>query len=71
MHTLKKMLLALLLGASSAAASAGVITFDDLSGDFTETIANGYRGFNWENMGSIRSDAFPGSGYEAGTASKP
>lgn len=68
--TLKKMMLALLLGACSAAASAGVINFDDLSGDFTEAIANGYRGFNWENMGSIRSDALPGSGYEAGTVSQ-
>lgn len=67
--TLKKMMLALLLGACSAAASAGVINFDDLPGDFTEAIANGYRGFNWENMGTIRSDALPGSGYEAGTVS--
>ncbi|SFV11258.1 PEP-CTERM sorting domain-containing protein [Pseudoduganella namucuonensis] len=68
--TLKKMLLALLLGACSATSSAGVINFDDLSGDFTEAIAGGYQGLNWDNVGSIRSDAFPGSGYEAGTVSQ-
>ena len=67
---LKKMLLALLLGACSATAHAGVINFDDLSGDFTEAIAAGYQGLNWDNMGSIRSDAFPGSGYEAGALSQ-
>lgn len=58
-----------MLGASSATSSADVINFDDLSGDFTETIADGYHGFNWENMGAIRADAFPGSGYEIGTVS--
>lgn len=68
--TLKKMMLSLLLGISSATSFAGVIHFDDLSGDFTEAIAAGYKGLNWDNMGSIRSDAFPGSGYEAGTVSQ-
>ena len=67
---LKKVLLSFLLGACSATASAGVINFDDLSGDFTESIAAGYQGLNWDNMGSIRSDAFPGSGYQAGTVSQ-
>ena len=67
---MKKWMMALLLGVSSATASAGVIDFDDLSGDYTEAIADGYRGFNWSNMASIRSDAFPGSGYEAGTVSQ-
>lgn len=67
--TFKKILLSLLLGASSATSFADVIGFDDLSGDFTEAIADGYQGFNWENMGAIRSDAFPGSGYEMGTIS--
>lgn len=68
--TLKKMMLSLLLGVCSATSFAGVINFDDLSGDFTEAIAGGYQGLNWDNMGSIRSDAFPGSGYEAGTVSQ-
>ncbi|KQV90215.1 hypothetical protein ASD15_23095 [Massilia sp. Root351] len=67
---LKKMLLSLLFGTTCATASAGVISFDDLSGDFTEAIAAGYQGLVWENMGAIRSDAFPGSGYEAGTVSQ-
>lgn len=67
---LKTALLPLLLGIFSANASAGVINFDDLSGDFTEAIAAGYQGLNWDNMGAIRSDAFPGSGYEAGTVSQ-
>ena len=67
--TLQKMLMALMLGIACTSASATVIDFDDLSGDFTEAIANGYKGLNWENAGSIRADAFPGSGYEAGTVS--
>ncbi len=67
--TMKKMMLALALGICSASACAGVINFDDLSGDYTEAIGAGYRGLNWDNMGTIRSDAFPGSGYEAGTVS--
>lgn len=66
---LKKMLLSLLLGLSSAATFAGVINFDDLSGDFTEAITGEYHGLIWDNVASIRSDAFPGSGYEAGTVS--
>ncbi|WP_377704289.1 PEP-CTERM sorting domain-containing protein [Pseudoduganella sp. UC29_71] len=67
---LKKMLLSVLLGACCAASHAGVINFDELSGDFTEAIASGYQGLVWDNMGAIRSDAFPGSGYEAGTVSQ-
>lgn len=66
---LKNMLLSLALGLCSATASAGVVTFDDLSGDFTEAIAGGYQGFNWDNMSAIRFDAFPGSGYETGAVS--
>jgi hypothetical protein len=67
---LNKMMLSLMLGACCAASHAGVINFDDLSGDFTVSIAGGYQGLNWDNVGSIRSDAFPGSGYEAGTVSQ-
>lgn len=69
-NMLKKLMLSLLLGASCAASQAGVINFDDLSGDFTGVIAGGYQGLNWDNMGAIRSDAFPGSGYEAGAVSQ-
>jgi len=69
-NMLKKLMLSLLLGASCAVSHAGVINFDDLSGDFTEAIAGGYQGLNWDNMGAIRSNAFPGSGYEAGTVSQ-
>jgi len=67
--TINTILLSLVLGACSASASAGVINFDDLSGDYTEAVPAGYQGFNWDNMASIRSDAFPGSGYETGTVS--
>jgi hypothetical protein len=70
MTTLKKMMLSLLLGFCSATAFAGTISFDDLSGDYTDMIASGYQGLNWENLGAIRSDAFPGSGYETGTVSQ-
>ncbi|GAB2846088.1 hypothetical protein GCM10027277_12930 [Pseudoduganella ginsengisoli] len=69
---MKKMLtmLAWLLGVWAAQASAGVVTFDDLPGDYTQAIADGYQGFNWTNMNTIRADALPGSGYQAGTVSQ-
>jgi hypothetical protein len=65
---MKKTVLGLLIGLASAASFAGVIHFDDLPGD-TGAIANGYQGLNWDNIGAIREDAYPGSGYEAGTVS--
>jgi hypothetical protein len=66
---MKKTILAALLALSCASTFAGVINFDDLSGDETEAIANGYQGLNWENIATIREDAYPGSGYAAGTVS--
>jgi hypothetical protein len=66
--SMKKAVLVLLMGLACAAASAGVIHFDDLPGD-EGPIANGYQGLNWENIGTVRKDAYPGSGYEAGTVS--
>lgn len=69
LKNLKLSLLSLFLGMCSATASAGVVTFDDLPGDYTEAIAAGYQGFNWDNMSAIRADAFPGSGYETGAVS--
>ncbi len=65
----RKIVASLALGLCSASAMATVIDFDDLSGDYTQVIAAGYQGLNWDNVGAIRSDAFPGSGYEAGTVS--
>lgn len=63
--------LALLLASFSASfdASASVIGFDDLPGVESEAIENGYQGFDWYNVGAISADAYPGSGYEAGTVS--
>lgn len=66
---MKTIALSLILLLASAGASAGVIGFDDLPGDETEAIANGYQGFDWDNVGAIRADAYPGSGYAAGTVS--
>lgn len=66
---MKHTVFALLLLLASAGASAGVIGFDDLPGDETEAIAAGYQGFTWNNLGAIRADAYPGSGYAAGTVS--
>ncbi|WP_020652831.1 PEP-CTERM sorting domain-containing protein [Massilia niastensis] len=66
---MKKTILSLSLALASASSLAGVIGFDDLSGDETEAIANGYQGLDWDNLGAIRADAFPGSGYAAGTVS--
>jgi hypothetical protein len=65
---MKKTVLGLLLGLASAVSFAGVIHFDDLPGD-EGAIVNGYQGLNWDNIGAIREDAYPGSGYEAGTVS--
>ncbi|MBQ5949738.1 PEP-CTERM sorting domain-containing protein [Massilia sp. ST3] len=63
--------LALMLASlgSSTWASAGVIGFDDLPGEETTVVANGYGGFDWDNVGVIRADAYPGSGYELGAVS--
>jgi hypothetical protein len=68
-ENMKKTLLAALLGLACASAFAGVIHFDDLAGDETVAIANGYQGLNWDNIATIREDAYPGSGYAAGTVS--
>jgi hypothetical protein len=68
-ETMKKTILAALLGLACASAFAGVIHFDDLPGDGTAAIENGYAGFNWDNVGTVGEDAFPGSGYAAGTVS--
>lgn len=64
----KQALLALLLGCACAAASAGVISFDDLAGD-ESPIAAGYGGFDWDKVGVVGADAYPGSGYAAGAVS--
>lgn len=66
---MKHTLFSLLLLLASAGASAGVIGFDDLPGDESAAIASGYQGFDWDNLGAIGADAYPGSGYAAGTVS--
>lgn len=66
---MKKTILSLLLLLASSCATAGVINFDDLPGDETEAIANGYQGFDWDNVGAISAEAYPGSGYAAGAVS--
>jgi hypothetical protein len=66
---MKSVILSLLLLAASASASAGVVNFDDLPGDETEAVANGYQGFTWDNVGALKADAYPDSGYAAGLVS--
>jgi hypothetical protein len=66
---MKTTIIGLLAAAGCALAHATVIHFDDLSGDETLPIDAGYAGFNWENMGTISADSYPGSGFEAGTVS--
>lgn len=66
---MKHTVLSLLLLMASAGACAGVIGFDDLPGDETAPIAAGYQGFDWHGMGVIGADAYPDSGYAAGTVS--
>lgn len=66
---MKHSIFSLLLLLASSSACAGVIGFDDLPGDESVPIVNGYQGFDWHNLGAIRADAYPGSGYAAGTVS--
>ena len=66
---MKKTIIGLLALAACTLANAGVIHFDDLSGDETQFIDAGYAGFNWDNMGTVRANAYPGSGFEAGAVS--
>jgi hypothetical protein len=66
---MNKIIIALLAALACSTASAGVVNFDDLSGDPTQPLDSGYAGFNWTNMGAIRSDAAPGTGLEAGVVS--
>ena len=54
---------------SSSFATAAVIDFDDLSGNPTDVIADGYQGFNWTILGSANSGEYPASGFEAGVVS--
>lgn len=66
---MKKMIIALLAACTCATASAGVIGFDDLAGDPAQALESGYAGFNWTNMGAIRGDTAPGTGFETGVVS--
>ena len=66
---MNKTIIGLLACAACACAHATVIHFDDLPGDETIPIDAGYAGFDWFNMGTIRADAYPGSGFEAGVVS--
>jgi hypothetical protein len=66
---MKTTIIGLALLAAWTLANAAVVHFDDLSGDESLPIDAGYAGFNWDNMGTIRADAYPGSGFEAGVVS--
>jgi hypothetical protein len=55
---------------SATLAQATVLTFEDLSGNVTTPISDGYGGFNWNSAASVISitkDFHPGSGYQVGT----
>lgn len=66
---MKKVFFSLLLAVCCAAPQAAVIGFDDLPGDGSDLIANGYRGFDWSNLGAIDAGAYPDSGYANGVVS--
>lgn len=66
---MKKIILGIYLLLCTSLASAAVIDFDDLSGDPSNPITDGYQGFNWTTLGSIASSEFPNSGFEAGVVS--
>jgi len=66
---MNKIIIALLAALACTTASAGVIDFDDLPGDPAQALDSGYAGFDWTNMGAIRGDAAPGTGFETGVVS--
>jgi len=54
----------------AGATGATVLTFDDISAAQTGTIADGYGGLDWDNMGYLNGSSHaPGSGYDNGTVS--
>jgi hypothetical protein len=63
---LNRIIIALLAAVAGSTAPAGVVNFDDLSGGPRQALDSGYAGFNWTDMGAIRSDAAPGTGFDAG-----
>jgi hypothetical protein len=67
---MKKTILGLAAALACTMAGAAVVHFDDLPGDETQAITAGYAGFDWDNIGTIRADAYPGSGFEAGAVSQ-
>lgn len=66
---MKQAILSFLLALCCAGAQAAVVGFDDLPGDESGVIANGYQGFDWTDMGVIGADAYPDSGFAAGVVS--
>lgn len=50
-------------------ASAGTLTFDDISNASLASIPDGYGGLNWINMGYTDGSGFATSGYENGIVS--
>lgn len=66
---MKKAVLALVLALCSTFTFAGVIGFDDLPGDEGASVASGYAGFDWANLGVLGAEAYPGSGYANGMVS--
>ena len=50
---MKAIAFSLMLLLASAGASASVLGFDDLSGDETAAIANGYQGFDWSGIDTL------------------
>lgn len=66
---MKKIIFGLCLSLLASFSSATVINFDDLSGDIFESITDGYQGFNWWTLASVKAADYPGTGYEAGTVS--
>lgn len=65
---LKNGLLSLLLAMCCASSFAAVAGFDELAGDGS-AIDSGYQGFNWDNIGTVRDDLVPGTGFAAGVVS--
>lgn len=51
-------------------ADAGIITFDDFSAaTVNDTVADGYKGFDWDNVWIANKSAFPNTGFANGAVS--
>nr|WP_324258360.1 hypothetical protein [Cellvibrio fontiphilus] len=65
----KTIIASLVLVFMAQSASAAVIDFDDLGDESFAQISDGYAGFNWNVIGALAGDDYPGTGLDAAVVS--